>query len=203
MSAKPKTATAAQELHAWFSNVSDLTGRSLLSLAPGEPHTSAVVLDTLARNARELVSSRIDRQGALYMPLCLFMVAACRRLRTSLSAGHWTAALENVIQLRHQLQIARAESVSVGLELGSAANILKQELDQSIIQSGLTGTSSFLDREDREIALGLSVNWAMRFLLAYAFESKVAPIKRGRRDFAWLANVVRQASRRQLDSIPK
>jgi hypothetical protein len=36
--------------------------------------------------------------------------------------------------------------------------------------AGLEGSASYLNREERQVALGLAINWGMRLLLAYAVE---------------------------------
>ena len=91
---------AAQQLHDWFLGVLHLTDKTLFGIAPEGPHRDAVVLDVLTRNARILAESETDNEGRLYSPLCFFLAAACRRLRTSLGVGHWQAAVDNVIRLR-------------------------------------------------------------------------------------------------------
>ena len=50
---------------------------------------------------------------------------------------------------------------------------------------------SLLSKEDRKVAVGLAVNWAMRLLLAYAADYPEPDETSGRQDFAWLAAQVR------------
>ena len=95
-----------------------------------------------------------------------------------------------MIDLRSRLASTRAESDSAGLDIGSPALVFKQEFDESIRQSGLTSSVSYLDKEDREVALGLSVNWGMRFLIAYALECTLSNGS-DRKDLYWIASVVR------------
>jgi hypothetical protein len=66
----------------------------------------------------------------------------------------------------------------------------KREFDETIRQSGLAGGVSYLDKEDRQAALGLAVNWGMCLLIAYALECSRSDGS-GRKDLAWVASVVR------------
>jgi len=182
--------TAPEQLHNWFESVLHLTGESLFGIAHEGPHRNAVVLDVLKRNARILVESELDRDGKLYSPLCFFLAAACRTLAASLGAGHWRAALDDVVRVAHQLVSTRAESATVGLEIGSPAALFKQELDEAILQASLAGGVSYPNKESRQVALGLAVNWGMRFLLAYALECGPSTPDSNRKDLAWVAHLV-------------
>jgi hypothetical protein len=181
--------SAAVQLHGWFESILRLTEESLFSIAPEGPHRDAVVLDTLKRNARMILSQAdLDNEGKLYGPLCFFLAAACRRLGTSLAAGHWRAAMNNVIDLQNRLVSARDESYAVGLDIGSPAVVFKREFDEAIRESGLAGGASYLGKEDREFALGLAINWGMRLLIAYALEC--SGLEDGdRKDIAWVGSV--------------
>jgi hypothetical protein len=181
---------AAVQLHDWFESISRLTEESLFGVAPEGPHRDAVVLDTLKRNARILSQAELDNEGKLYGPLCFFLVAACRRLGTSLAAGHWRAAMNNVIDLQNRLVRARDESYAVGLDIGSPAVVFKRDFDEAIHQSGLAGSASYLGKEDREVALGLAINWGMRLLIAYALECSRSKGS-DRKDLAWVGSVVK------------
>ena len=182
--------SVAVQLHDWFESIMRLAEESLFSVAPGGPHRDAVVLDTLKRNARILSQAELDHDGKLYSPLCFFLAAACRKLGTSLAVGHWRAAISNVLDLQNQLMSTRSESDAVGLDVGSPAVLFKREFDEAIRQSGLGDIASYLDKEDREVALGLAINWGMRFLIAYALECSRSNGS-GRKDLAWVASVVR------------
>jgi hypothetical protein len=180
----------ADQLHDWFLSILRHTEESLFSIVPEGPHRDAVVLDSLRRNARILSQSELDSEGKLYSPLCFFLAAACRKLGTSLGVGHWRAALDNVVHLQQRTVSARAESAKVGLEIGSPAALFKQEFDEAINQAAVAGGVSYLNKEDRQVALGLAINWGMRLLLAYALECFRSTNRSDRRDLAWVANLV-------------
>ena len=183
--------TVAEQLQEWFRSVSNLTDGSLFGIAPEGPHRQAVVLDVLKRNARILSQSELDKKGKLYSPLCFFLAAACWKLGTPLGVGHWRAALENVVHLREQLVSSGPEFATIGLEIDSPAVLFKQELDEAIIQAAVAGGVSFLNKEDRQVALGLAINWGMRLLLAYALECTRSTNGPNRKDLAWVASLVR------------
>jgi hypothetical protein len=183
----------ANELTEWFQSVQRLTESSLFSIAPEGPHRDAVVLDALMRNARIVYAAELRLDGKLYSPLCFFLAAACRQLRTGLGVGHWRAALDNVLDLQRQLTSSRSESVYVGLDLGTPATMFKGEFGEAIRQAGLIDGTSFLSREDRQVALGLAINWGMRLLLAYAVETPRDSSGSERKDLAWLSKRVGSA----------
>lgn len=177
----------ARDLSEWFESVQRLTEGGLFSIAAEGPLRDAVVLDTTRRNARIVYQAELYLDGKLYSPLCFFLAAACRQLRTGLGVGHWRAALENLRDLQKRLSSSHLDSADVGLDIGSPATVLKEEFDEAIRQAGLIEGTSFLSKEDRQVALGLAINWAMRLLLAYALEIPRLTPTPGRKDLAWLA----------------
>jgi hypothetical protein len=183
----------AEELADWFRSIQQLTASGLFSIVPEGPHSDAVLLDALRRNARTVYESTLDADGKLYSPLCFFLAAASRQLRTGLGSGHWQAALDNLRGLRTNLAKAQTESVRVGLDIGTAASLFKGEFDEAIRQAGLIDGASFLSKEDRQVALGLAINWGMRLLLAYAADVSRPAEDSGRKDLSWLAELVRVA----------
>jgi hypothetical protein len=164
--------------------------KDVFGMAPAGPHREAIAFNTLHRNARILSESEVDTAGGLYSPLCYFLVAACRKLGMMLGPGHWRAAVENVAHLQQQVAGTRAEAEMVGLEIGSAAGIFKQQLDEAIRQAGLATGVTYLSKENREVALALAINWGIRFLLAYAVEVPHSTHGAERKDLSWLADQV-------------
>ncbi len=181
---------AARKLQAWFDDVLSVTDRSLFGVAAAGPHRDAVILNVLTRNARRFRESEVDREGALYDPLLLLLASACRRLDVRLGLGHWRAAVENVSELSLQLADARAASADVGLEIGSPARLLKEQVDEALLRAGVAGPPSFLDPEGQRLALALAVNWGIRFLCAYALEHTGARTDPSRRDLAWIRELL-------------
>jgi hypothetical protein len=184
----------AQALTDWFQSVQRLTDAGLFGIAPEGPHRDAIVLDALRRYGKAIYNARLDAEGKLYSPLCYFLAAACRRLRASLGIGHWRAALDNLRDLQERLATYRPESVAIGLDLGTPATLFKGEFDEAIRQAGLVDDTSFLSKEDREVAIGLAINWGIRLLLAYALEKPRPDQPSKRRDLAWLAELLSSAA---------
>ena len=180
----------AEQLNDWFRSVLHLTDESLFSIVPEGPHRHAVILDVLRRNARVLSQSELDNEGKLYRPLCFFLAAACRRLGTALGVGHWRAALDNVVHLQERLISSDAKFARVGLKIDSPAVLFKQEFDEAIGQAAVAGGVSYLNKEDRQVALGLAINWGMRLLLAYALQCPRSTTNSDRRDLAWVASLL-------------
>jgi hypothetical protein len=185
--------TVSHELNEWFQSVLRLTEASLFSIAPEGQHRDAVVLDALRRNARIVYESKLESDGKLYSPLCFFLAAACRQLRTSLGVGHWRAAVDNVRNLEQRSAGSRADSVDIGLDIGTPATLFKAEFEEAIRQTGLIDGTSFLSKEDRQVALGLAINWGIRLLLAYAAETPRPAKPSERKDITWLAERISPA----------
>ncbi|MGC4053049.1 MAG: hypothetical protein QM757_27325 [Paludibaculum sp.] len=185
----------ARELSDWFLSVRRLVDNTWFAVAPPGPHRDAVVLDTLKRNGRILAGASLDSADALYLPLCFYLAAACTHLNAELVPAHWRAAVDNVRELQRNLDAVFDQSVGVGLDFGTPVSLFKAELEEALHQTGLIQGVTFLSKEDQRVALGLSVNWAMRLLLAYALENRspdstAAPEKK---DLAWLGRLVRPA----------
>ena len=98
--------------------------------------------------------------------------------------------MENVVRLQGTPLSARAESAIVGLEFSGPVAIFKQEFEEAINQSAVAGGASFLNKENRQIALGLAVHWGMRLLLAYASDCSGLKNDPTRKDLAWVANLM-------------
>jgi len=186
--------SVAHELTEWFQSVQRLMDAGLFNIAPEGPHRDAIVLDALRRHAKALYNARLDVEGKLYSPLCFFLAAACRYLRASLGIGHWRAALDNLRDLQQRLANYRHESLAVGLDLGTPETLFKGEFDEAIRQAGLVDDTSFLSKDDRQVAIGLAINWGIRFLLAYALETPRPGRPSGSKDLAWLAEQLGSAA---------
>jgi hypothetical protein len=185
---EPQFDHLATELTQWFDSIFELTQRSLFGIAPEGPHRDAVVVDSMIRNARVIHRAELDTEGRLYSALCFFLAAACRHLGVRLGAGHWRAALEDVCQSE---KLPGLEAF--GLPLGTPAYRFKTELDAAIEQAGFIDRTSLLNKKDRQVAIGLGVNWAIRLLLACAADYPNPVESPGHKDFPWLATRVQAA----------
>lgn len=181
----------ATELHEWFTSVAAISGKAFGWQR--DRVGNAALLHVLRRQAARLRSSRLADDGSTYTPLCLFLAAACRVLELPLTQRHWLAALRNVIE-----QEFAEGGEEVGVALGTASQRFKMLLDDAIDAAGFGPQVTILDEKNRRLALGLSVNWGIRTLLAYAAEAKATRSRgpRGTRDLSWLRARVRASATR-------
>ena len=181
----PEFERLTTELTEWFDSVFELAQKCHFGIAPEGPHRDAVVVDSMIRNARIIHRAELDEVGKLYSPLCFFLVAACRHLGVRLRAGHWRAALETLCNSQQSSGLE-----TFGLPLGTPACQFKLELDATIEQAGFIDRTSLLNKEDRKVAIGLGINWAIRLLLACAEDYRNPVESAGHKDFSWLATRV-------------
>ena len=191
------TKRAAETMTAWFREVLHLCDQVFFGISTDERHRKAAVLNVLTHNAKILVTSDIDRDGELFLPLCLVLASACRRLDVEPSAGQWRAAVENVLHLELKLRTAAQSLSSMGLSPTTSAAVFKQHTDEVLVNAGVTDRPTILDQHNRLLSLGLAVNWGMRFLLAYALETvgEQAGRPADARDLPWIRGLLAPLAR--------
>lgn len=177
-------AEAAFELSQWFARIVDGVDKMIEGITDSKEHRDAALMGILSRNATSFLSAPIDHAGSLYSPLCLCLASACLRLGIKPTAGNWRAAIDNLVKLTPQLPSASLESV--GVDLGTPASIFKSLTDEALINAGMTDRPTFLNESNRKTALGLAINWGLRFALAYAADVRDAPAPSGAKDIHWL-----------------
>lgn len=172
----------------WFRDLLRLCDQVFFGISTNKRHRQAAILNVLAHNAKILVASEMDKHGELFMPLCLTLAAACRRLDVEPHAGQWRSAVENVLQLELRLRAAAPSLPSLGFSPITSAAIFKQHLDEALVNAGVTDRPTILDQHNRRLSMGLAANWGMRFLLAYALETSGDPAGRpaDARDLSWI-----------------
>jgi hypothetical protein len=180
----------ALELKAWFLNLLALCDRTVFAVATHEPHKQAGVLGVLTRNAKVIVHKDLDRAGELYTSLYFMLAAACRRLGVEPGAREWLSAIKNVLRLEKQI---REVAKTAALPTGTPASIFKAQLDEALINAGVTDRPTILDHHNRELALGLAVNWGLRFLVAYALEIPPSGASAEAEDLGWMRRAIEQA----------
>lgn len=195
--------TAAEKLVSWFDELTRFSEVTLFAVARDERHRRAAILDVLTSNARKLNAGNVDSGGALYQPAAFVLAATSKLTGLVPNVSHWRSALENVHKLREDL--AAVQRSQLGLSAGSAATILKNHFTEALVQAGVAGLPSTLDEDDCSIALGLSINWGIRFIVAYALETALperkprrggqkAGTQRSAEGLAWLQGVVSRAA---------
>jgi hypothetical protein len=183
---------AASELSAWFRTILALCDRTVFAISTHEPHRQAAVLAVLSRNAKIIIHGKADESGNLYTPLCFVLAGACRRINLEPGDREWFAAITNVSRIGEQLQLVGAAAV---LPIGTPVTIFKQQLDEALVNAGVTDQPTILDHHNRDVALGLAINWGLRFLVAYAQESAPQASGSAPRDLSWVKFVVQNAGR--------
>jgi len=99
------------------------------------------------------------------------------------SAGQRTPTAETISGFSLGVRLCRSGSRHPGA-------IFKAEFGEAIRQAGLIEGASFLSKEDRQVAVGLAINWGMRLLLAYAVETPRRRRSSKRKDLTWLGGRV-------------
>jgi hypothetical protein len=185
--ARSPTDQPARALNEWFASVL-CTCDMVFQLPETTAHREAVIHSMLTSNAKVIIASEIDDKGKLYPAVAKALAAACRKLGVETNVGHWKAALQNVLGASAEFG---KHNDTLGLALGSPAAVFKSLFDEALINSGVTDRPTILVEENRKTALGLAINWGMRFLLAYAAELPT----RGRRapasqDVWWIRSLI-------------
>ena len=170
---RSRTEEPTRALNEWFASVLR-TCDMVFQLPETTAHREAVIHAMLTSNAKVIVDSEIDDEGKLCPAAAKALAATCRKLGIETNVGHWNAALQNVLGASAGFG---KHSDTLGLALGSPAAVFKSLFDEALINAGVTDRPTILVEENRRAALGLAINWGMRFLLAYALE---LPSRRGR-----------------------
>jgi hypothetical protein len=180
----------AREMDEWFRTVLEACDQSLFSVGTTPQHRAAIVRSTLTHHARKIISNPIDRRGELYNSLALMLAALCRSLDLVPGPANWTAAVQGTLKLETSLEDAGVDAL--GLSLGGRAGLFKNLLDEALINSGVTDEPTHLSRKNQEKALALGINWGLRFLLAYALDTRPngAPRRRRVRDLRWIRGLM-------------
>ena len=186
---------AAQQLAKWFEVVRQKLDGTLFAVAPQGPHRETAIYELLSHHARLLRGAPVDQEGGLYNSLVLELAAACRVLGVTLGPDRWGAAVANVRDVKKPISESADDLGALGLTIGTRAQVFKQLFDQALADAGVAGVPTILNEESRHLALGVSVNWGMRLLLAHALECHphVAPGARHEMDLAWIAGQVQSA----------
>jgi hypothetical protein len=179
----------AAELRNWFTDIVRLWSSVCFDWSSSPQHRDAAILEILSGNAKLLLHASLDRRGDLYRPLTLSLAAICRRFDVVPTQRHWLAALRSVEELRRRID--SAESERLALAVGTPASILKELFGEALVNAGVTDCATLLVEENRQVSLGLALNWGLRLLIAYALEisptrSRVSQVH----DLRWLRSLL-------------
>ena len=161
-----READLAASLDAWFRDALRALQSVVRPTASSDELRRAATLGIVGSCARRLVHASAD-DPALYEDVMLVLCGACLYLRVTPDARAWRAALQ-ALRDAHGTEAASAGRVYP--TLGKPSKLFKHLLDGALVHAGVTDQATILDRANRDRALGLAVNWGLRFLLAYAAE---------------------------------
>ncbi len=155
---------AASRLDAWFRDVRGALDITLFSVGGDPAHRRASVLTVLTRHVGLLAAATEQPVRAL-RETTMILAAATHRLAVMPGEREWHAAASNVVTLDAQLSQAAPQSPWVP---SSAAEVFRDQFAETLRHAGVAQAPTVLDAGNRNTALGLSVNWGMRYLVAVA-----------------------------------
>jgi hypothetical protein len=157
-------AQAAPRLDAWFRSLRGALDLTLFSVGSDEPHRRASVLTVLTRHVG-LLEAAADQPVVALREVAFVLAAATHRLGVVPSEREWHAAVNNFVVLDAQLSEAARYSAWVP---SSAVEVFRDQFAETLRHAGVAQRPTSLDAANRRTALGLSVNWGMRYLVAVA-----------------------------------
>lgn len=157
---------AAPKVTGWFAGLRDLFDRTEYAVGSDEPHRKAAALTSVSRHVASFEAA--DGAGARIRAAAAVLAGATRALGLDApDRAQWLAAARNVKSLDAQLH-ALDRSPWVGED---AAAIFREHFVEALRQAGVARVPTILDAVNRRTALGLAVNWGMRYLVAAAAAS--------------------------------
>lgn len=157
----------ASRLASWFAQVLDVLARTIGATSADERHRTAAIQSVLTRNARIAVASRPNLGAVLIRPTVLVLASASQLLRLRPGEREWLGALNNVASLETEMKALFEQHPNAEPLLGGPVGVFKAQFDEALVQAGVTNQPTILARDNRQLALGLAVNWGMRFLVAH------------------------------------
>jgi hypothetical protein len=158
---------AAKALDRWFDAMSRHWDQTVFAIGMSEPVRHAAARALLARHATTIVSSAPDARGTLVRPTVIALIAACRVIGVRLDAPRWAAAIANAVELDARLEETFALHPNAVPWIEGAVEVFKVQLDDGLVHGGVTDRPTILAQRNRTLAIGLAVNFGMRFLVAY------------------------------------
>ena len=157
----------ARSLRDWFRDVLVAYDKFYSSMATDPKHRKIILWSAIARTATSLASLEAQERRQVFSKACLALGTTCLYLEYRPDAGNWLAAIENVLSLGPSL--AEAKTVVPGLDFSSPVEVFKDQVDTAFANAGVVaGKPTGLDTANREIALNLAGNWALKLLVSLA-----------------------------------
>lgn len=155
---------AAPRLDSWFRHVRAALDETLFSVGGDPAHRRASVLTVLTRHVG-LLAAAAEQPVLAIRETTFILAAATHRLGVMPGEREWHTAASNVVALDAQLSEAASQSPWVP---SSAAEVFRDQFTETLRHAGVAQAPTVLDAGNRNTALGLSVNWGMRYLVAVA-----------------------------------
>ncbi|NOY94245.1 MAG: hypothetical protein GXP55_23965 [Deltaproteobacteria bacterium] len=153
----------AQALDSWFTSLRQTLDGTVFSVAADERRRRAAALGVVTRHVFELEEAA--GQPAIQVRETAWVLAgATRWLAMMPGLSQWRAAVRNVVSLDARLDAMPKDSPWVE----DVAAIFRSHMLETLRQAGVARVPTILNAQNRRVALGLSVNWGMRYLVAGA-----------------------------------
>lgn len=154
---------AAASLDRWFTGLRATLDKTVFAVGLSEPHQRAAALNVVTRHVAQLETAIEQSQAAAEVrEIAWILAGATRYLGAAVRQPQWLSAAENVARLDAQLDGLGSAWVA------DAVSIFRDHFFDALRQAGVTRHPTLLGPVDRKTALGLSVNWGLRYLIAAA-----------------------------------
>lgn len=156
-------AEAAVSLAQWFTSLRETLDKTVFSVGDSEPHQRAAARNVITRHVAELDDAvEAGQQAVEVREIAWILAGATRALGVQLRPNQWLSATQNVARLDVQVDGLGTPWV------GDIVSIFRDHFFEALRQAGVTRTPTILSAANRQTALGLSVNWGLRYLVAAA-----------------------------------
>lgn len=156
-------AVAADRLDVWFTQLRTTLDNTVFAVGASEAHQRAAARNVVTRHVIELEAAVAAGQPVIELrEIAWILAGTTRTLGLTLRRAQWLAAAQNVVRLVEQVEALPSPWV------GDAVSIFREQFLETLRQAGVTRAATNLGPENRTTALGLSVNWGLRYLIAAA-----------------------------------
>jgi len=158
---------AATQLTEWFAGLREQLDRTVFAVGSDEAHRKAAALTSVSRHVASFEAAS-GEPGPEIREAAWVLAGATRALGLAApNRAQWLAAAQNVASLD-----AQVHSLDVSPWIAQdAAAIFRDHFVEALRQAGVARVPTILDATNRRTALGLAVNWGMRYLIAVAASS--------------------------------
>ena len=154
---------AAPALDRWFDDLRGTLDKTVFAVGTSAPHQRAAALNVVTRHVAQLEAAvSAGQQVVEVREVAWILAGATRVLGAKLGREKWLSAAQNVSRLDAQVDGLGSAWV------GDVVSIFRDQFFEALRQAGVTRDTTILGPADRKAALGLSINWGLRYLIAAA-----------------------------------